>query len=224
PFGELGAVYLELHDDQEIPAGLSVSDLYADTLSAAASTYWNGDGANDSYEIKHPGWRTTITTYDSGYTFTGLDPGKTYWVVMAHVTEKNGAFIRTLDDYTKASTNPREDSMSITPITDTSVTVNFSLSQTPSYAGTPTLQLVGADGNPYTGDMTVSLSDAEIAAAVDGGYSYTFNTGSYTDTESGKSGTAALGVVITAELSYTDGAEKRVVLTTWIMNRFNNET
>ena len=115
--------------------------------------------------------------------------------------------------------------MSITPITDTSVTVNFSLSQTPSYAGTPTLELVRADGMPYSNNMTVSLSDAEIAAAVDGGYSYTFDTGSYTDSESSQSasqsGTAALGAVITAELSYTDGAEKRVVLTTWIMNRFN---
>ncbi len=110
PFGTLGMVYLELHEASELPT--TIRALYEDE-DGLYNDYWDGD----TYR------RASVSAYDSIYTFTGLEPGTAYYVVMGHVCENvdTGETERTLDDYFKVSTKSQKNSLSISTVDSSSV-------------------------------------------------------------------------------------------------------
>lgn len=134
---------------------------------------------------------------------------------MAHVTESadengNSKWNRNLDDCTKTSTATRHNSMTVSPITGTSVTVNFSLEAELDCPDGGTLRIVDSRSSENNepnvlGGLSEQIGSQDIKKAVDGGFSYTFDTSNYNRTEENEmySGTEALGPIIYVELVYT---------------------
>ncbi len=157
PFGTLGMVYLELHEAQTLAdQDLTLSEIYDQTYDG---TYW--DTFPDSR-------RVSVSTYDTTYTFTGLTPGTSYYVVMGHIGEDadTGDVVRTLDDYFKVMTSVQKNSLTIDRLTSTTVTVTFSLESLSACTSTATLQLNDGD--------IIELTESDIKKAVESSCTKTF--------------------------------------------------
>ena len=154
PFGTLGMVYLELHKVSNMPSGASIKSLYE-----------NEDGAYDEYWSGSSYSRTSISAYDTSYTFSGLTPGESYYVVLAHVNEDiNGEIERTLDDYSKVSTRQPSNKLTISTVDRSSIGFELSLESVDSAARYVQLQ-------DDAGSTKTELSGDDIRAAVSTGYS-----------------------------------------------------
>ena len=160
PFGTLGMVYLEIHKASGIPQGATIQSLYANE-SGAYSTYWE-----DASNYK----RVSVSVYDTSYTFTGLEPGCTYYVVLGHVSEnaETGETERNLDDYFKVSTRNPSNKLTVTSVTQNTVGFELHLESLDSDAHTVELDGVQA-GASHT------LSGEAKSAAVSSGYRATIS-------------------------------------------------
>lgn len=158
PFGSLGMVYLELHEADSLPAGVTVRDLYEkedDTITS----YWNAFPA---------GRRISVSAYDNSHLFTGLKPGTTYYVVMGHVGDNidTQQSERNLDDYMKVTTRNPANSITISAVTNGSVSFRLDLESIRTTAAKIELKGVAAA-------TPVTLSAQDINTAVTKGFTGT---------------------------------------------------
>lgn len=95
PYGQYGLIYLDLFE----------GDADENNHSAALQTQ-------------------SISTYDSAYTFTNLEPGKQYKIVIGHCTTSTGSSVYHVDDVVKTATSDPQNALSVMTQTQDSVTVN----------------------------------------------------------------------------------------------------
>lgn len=206
PFGELGMVYLEVHDAADLEkanggSGLTIRQLYgeddSDLVSEAVEEYWADFNEN------HSDRRTSVTTYENSYTFNNLKAGTQYYVVMAHMaTDPEGdgeELIRTLDDYYRVRTITQQNSLTISQVTAGSVRVTLSLED---------VNVCGPESAIKLGGQVLQLSDSDIRQAVNSQFVATFSI---------ESGTASLGQTLIAELV---DENSRTIKTARISNPF----
>lgn len=158
PFGSLGMVYLELHEADSLPAGVTVRDLY-EKEDDSITSYWNTFPA---------GRRISVSAYDNSHLFTGLKPGTTYYVVMGHVGDNidTQQSERNLDDYMKVTTRNPANSITISAVTNGSVSFRLDLESIRTTAAK--IELTGvAAATPVT------LSAQDINTAVTKGFTGT---------------------------------------------------
>ena len=160
PFGTLGMVYLEIHKASGIPEGATIQSLYANE-SGAYDKYWEGAS---NYK------RVSVSVYDTSYTFTGLEPGCTYYVVLGHVSEnaETGETERNLDDYFKVSTRNPSNKLTVTSVTQS--TVGFELHLESLDSGAHTVELADVQAG-----ASHTLSGEAKSAAVSSGYRATIS-------------------------------------------------
>lgn len=161
PFGTLGMVYLELHDKATLDAaGLSVRDLYDPDKDGdkAIEEYWSRFAA---------GRRASISVYDNSYTFSGLEAGTQYYVVLAHVAtdSETDAMTRTLDDYYRITTKSQVNVMSVSYVTKETVGVRLRLDSVNVCGEGARVKLELSGG----GSVTHALTSDEIRKAISQG-------------------------------------------------------
>lgn len=66
----------------------------------------------------------SISTYDSAYTFSNLEPGKQYKVVIGHCTTNTGSNVYHVDDVVKTATSDPQNSLSVVTQTQNSIVIN----------------------------------------------------------------------------------------------------
>lgn len=196
PFGSLGMVYLELHEADSLPAGVTIRDLY-EKEDDSITSYWNTFPA---------GRRISVSAYDNSHLFTGLKPGTTYYVVMGHVGDNidTQQSERNLDDYMKVTTRNPANSITISAVTNGSVSFRLDLESIRTTAAK--IELTGvAAATPVT------LSAQDINTAVTKGF-----TGTITATPD------LLKTLPQIELKVVDG-EGNVLMTARCNNSFYEE-
>lgn len=158
PFGSLGMVYLELHEADSLPAGVTVRDLY-EKEDDSITSYWNAFPA---------GRRISVSAYDNSHLFTGLKPGTTYYVVMGHVGDNidTQQSERNLDDYMKVTTRNPANSITISAVANGSVSFRLDLESIRTTAAKIELKGVAAA-------TPVTLSAQDINTAVTKGFAGT---------------------------------------------------
>ena len=169
PFGTLGMVYLELHPVSELKAYgfTNVSRLYdADDDNG----YWSDFGETGS-----DGERVSVSTYNSQYTFTGLDPNTQYYVVIGHQAEDPDTYEieRYLDDYMKVRTITQQNSLKINSITVGGVSVTLRLESISDYES-GSIVLMDSAGQEIS-DVTVDLYGDDIKTAASTGFRCSFS-------------------------------------------------
>lgn len=196
PFGSLGMVYLELHEADSLPAGVTVRDLY-EKEDDSITSYWNTFPA---------GRRISVSAYDNSHLFTGLKPGTTYYVVMGHVGDNidTQQSERNLDDYMKVTTRNPANSITISAVTNGSVSFRLDLESIRTTAAKIELKDVAAA-------TPVTLSAQDINTAVTKGF-----TGTITATPD------LLKKLPQIELKVVDG-EGNVLMTARCNNSFYEE-
>ena len=151
-------VYLELHEADSLPAGVTVRALY-EKEDATITSYWNAFPA---------GRRISVSAYDNSHLFTGLKPGTTYYVVMGHVGDNidTQQSERNLDDYMKVTTRNPANSITISAVTNGAVSCRLDLESIRTTAAK--IELTGvAAATPVT------LSAQDINTAVTKGFTGT---------------------------------------------------
>lgn len=129
PFGALGVVYMELHPKSEMdrfgltPAILYSDEIEDDTVLANIESYWG------EY---NPYYRSSISAYNNTYTFNGLTPNTTYYVVMGHEffgEDQDGDYVqkRVLDDYYRITTLKRYSSLEMTYMQEDRIGISLHL-------------------------------------------------------------------------------------------------
>ena len=176
PFGELGMVYIEVHEASALEAanngkGLTIRQLYgeddSDLVNEAVEDYW------ETFDYTA---RASATTYENSYTFKKLKPGTQYYVVMAHMAtdpEGDGMKLkRYLDDYYRVRTVTQQNSLTISQVTAGSVTVTLSLEDLNVCGEKSAIKLSDEGSKEVTPH---ELSAAAIEQAVDSQYTATFS-------------------------------------------------
>ena len=183
PFGSLGTVYLEVHKASDIDkSGITIKDLYDldKQDDQVIVDYW------DAY---NPSLRATVSAYETSYTFTGLNPGEQYYVLLSHLHEDDaGTVITTMKDYFKVETLQTRNNLYISNISKTtdnigkpiaSVTLKLSLEDINTCENNSILQLqYGSSLN-----ITHTLTNEYIHQAIENNYEFTFNLDSSEYTE-----------------------------------------
>ncbi|MDO5812767.1 MAG: hypothetical protein Q4Q31_06705 [Bacillota bacterium] len=95
PYGQYGLIYLDLFE----------GDADENNHSAALQTQ-------------------SISTYDSAYTFTNLEPGKQYKVVIGHCTTSTGSSVYHVDDVVKTATSDPQNTLAVMTQTQNSIVIN----------------------------------------------------------------------------------------------------
>lgn len=241
PFGSLGAVYIELHkasdltvselDDDGNSTGntvtLKVEQLYdpEEAVVGEVNQYWT------DYSNRYgAAYRASINVYDTNYTFTGLEPGERYWVVLATESERadtddsvvsgDSDLVKTLRDTFLVQTLERENNLIITEITSDAVSVRLNLesrfiTSSTVEADNAVLRIEYQESENYPFQKALNASD--LNDAVNGGVSWTFNLSSQGRT------TSQLGETVKVGLYVPDASnESNLIKTMQVSNPFYN--
>ncbi|MFI3171987.1 MAG: hypothetical protein R3Y58_06445 [Eubacteriales bacterium] len=169
PFATLGLVYLEVHKDSDLTAaGVTVDDLF-DTetkLETEVANYWS------TYDESK---RASIQLYDDDYTFSGLDSGTVYYVVLAHDYElDDGTVVSECVDYFKTTTMSQVNKLSIDSITASVVSGTLSIENIAfCSSGDYDIKLIFCDNS----EVVLGLTTDDIKTAATSSFKYTLTIG-----------------------------------------------
>jgi len=131
PYAQLGMVYLEIHNAADLD-GFTISECYNGSedadKQAKINAYMARFKSNGGVAGDLMGNRVSINSWSNSYTFTHLEKGATYYVVMGHQIIKDKVATSYLDDCIKVATREQNNAVRIESIslaTKDSVTTNI---------------------------------------------------------------------------------------------------